>query len=137
MFNIHAFVILYAISVPIFFLIDMLWLGVVAKSFYQSKLSHLMGDVNWIAAVIFYLVFLLGLTFFATYPAVMKGTLLTAVVLGALFGFFTYATYDLTNLATLRNWPLSVTLIDIMWGTLLGASVSSITVFVYNHFIVG
>jgi uncharacterized membrane protein len=137
MFNIHTFVILYAISVPIFFLIDMIWLGVVAKDFYQSKLSHLMGDVNWIAAVIFYLVFLLGLTFFAMYPAVMKGTLLTAVVLGALFGFFTYATYDLTNLATLRNWPLSLTLVDMLWGTLLGASVSALTVFVYNHFIVG
>lgn len=137
MFNFYAFAILYAISVPVFFLIDMLWLGVVAKNFYQSKLSHLMGDINWVAAIIFYLVFLVGLTFFAMYPAVTKGTLLTAVVLGGLFGFFTYATYDLTNLATLRNWPLSVTLVDMLWGTLLGASVSVLTVFIYKQLFVG
>lgn len=127
---------LYAISVPLFFMIDMVWLGVVATSFYRQQLGHLMGEVNWWAAILFYLVFLVGLTLFATYPAVLKQSLMTGAVLGALFGFFTYATYDLTNLATLRDWPLSVTVVDILWGTVLGASVASATYYFYEQFIV-
>jgi uncharacterized membrane protein len=91
-----------------------------------------MGEVNWIAAIIFYGVFLVGLTLFATYPAATKGTIATAIVLGGLFGFFTYATYDLTNLATLKNWPLSLTLVDILWGTFLGAFVSASALIVKN-----
>lgn len=125
--NLQLFITLYLISVPIFFLIDMLWLGLIARNFYQSQIGHLMGNVNWTAAIIFYLIFLVGLTFFAIYPAVMSGTLVTAILLGALFGFFTYATYDLTNLATLRDWPLPVVIVDIIWGTVLGASVAAST----------
>ncbi len=126
------FVTLYAISVPIFFAIDMVWLGLIASNFYRTKLAHVMGDINWTAAIIFYLVFLVGLVFFAIYPAVEKGQWTTALVYGALFGFFTYATYDLTNLATLRDWPLSVTLVDMMWGTILGGSVAVVTYVVYT-----
>ncbi len=127
--NISTFLSLYLISVPIFFIIDMFWLGVVAKNLYQNKLGHLLGEVNWLAAIIFYLVFLLGLTIFATYPALVSGKYTTALMYGALFGFFTYATYDLTNLATLRDWPLSITLVDMVWGTLLGASVAVVTLY--------
>ncbi len=126
------FVTLYAISVPIFFAIDMVWLGLIASNFYRTKLAHVMGDINWTAAIIFYLVFLVGLVFFAIYPAVEKGQWTTALVYGALFGFFTYATYDLTNLATLRDWPLSVTLVDMVWGTILGGSVAVVTYVVYT-----
>lgn len=125
--NIQLFLTLYLISVPVFFLIDMLWLGLIARNFYQSQLGHLMGSVNWTAAIIFYLIFLVGLTFFAIYPSVTSGTVVTALMLGALFGFFTYATYDLTNLATLRDWPLPVVIVDIIWGTVLGASVAAVT----------
>lgn len=125
--NLQLFITLYLISVPIFFLIDMLWLGLIARNFYQAQIGHLMGTVNWTAAIIFYLIFLVGLTFFAIYPAVISGTLATALLLGALFGFFTYATYDLTNLATLRDWPLPVVIVDIIWGTVLGASVAAST----------
>jgi uncharacterized membrane protein len=120
---------LYAVSVPIFFLIDMIWLGVVARNFYATRLEHLLGEVNWSAALLFYLVFLVGLTFFATYPAMLVQDIGKALIYGALFGFFTYATYDLTNLATLRDWPLSVTLVDMIWGTVLGATVAALTVF--------
>ena len=130
--NIQTFIVLYAISVPVFFIIDMFWLGVVAKNFYQARIGHLLGDVNWVAAIIFYLVFLVGLTFFAMYPGVMAGKVGTAVLLGALFGFFTYATYDLTNLATLKDWPLSIVFVDILWGTTLGALVSGVTVYLYQ-----
>jgi len=130
--NIQLFFTLYVISVPIFFLIDMIWLGVIAKDFYRSRLGHLMGDINWTAAIIFYLIFLLGLTYFAMYPAVAKGSFLAAVTLGALFGFFTYATYDLTNLATLKDWPLSVVIVDIIWGTILGMAVAGGTYYIYT-----
>ncbi len=130
--NIQTFLILYAISVPVFFIIDMFWLGVVAKNFYQDRLGHLLGDVNWLAAIIFYLVFLVGLTFFAIYPGATAGKVGTAVLFGALFGFFTYATYDLTNLATLKDWPLSIVFVDIAWGTVLGAGVAGATVYIYQ-----
>ena len=130
--QLQLFFTLYAFSVPLFILGDFLWLGFIAKDFYRIRLGYLMGDVNWIAAVLFYILFLLGLTFFATYPAATKGTLATAIVLGGLFGFFTYATYDLTNLATLKNWSLSLTIIDMLWGTFLGAFVSASAVIIKN-----
>lgn len=132
--QLQTFFTLYLISVPLFMLCDFLWLGFIAKDFYKQHIGHLMGDVVWVAAIIFYLIFLLGLTYFATYPAVTKGTIPTALILGALFGFFTYATYDLTNLATLRSWPLSLTLVDIMWGTFLGAFVAGGTAYIYSFF---
>ncbi len=130
--NIQTFLTLYVISVPVFFVIDMVWLGLVASNFYKSQLGHLMGDINWTAAIIFYLVFLVGLTYFAIYPAAMKGSVVTALTFGAFFGFFTYATYDLTNLATLRDWSLSVSIVDMIWGTVLGGSVAAMTVYVYS-----
>ena len=132
--NIQTFLALYGISVPVFFAIDMVWLGFVASNFYKSRLGDLMGPINWPAAIIFYLVFLVGLTYFAIYPAAMKGSVVTALTLGALFGFFTYATYDLTNLATLRDWPLSVSIVDMIWGTVLGGAVAAVTVYVYTFF---
>jgi uncharacterized membrane protein len=122
---------LYVIAVPVFIIIDLLWLGFVAKSFYFKRLSHLMGDFNWLAAAIFYLVFLLGLTLFAIYPTATKGTLASGLVLGSMYGFFTYATYDLTNLATLRQWSVSLTIVDIVWGTFLGAAVTATTFILY------
>lgn len=128
------FITLYLISIPIFFLIDMVWLGVVARNFYVSRLGHLLGDVQWPAAIIFYLIFLVGLTVFVTYPAAAAGDIPRALLYGALFGFFTYATYDLTNLATLRDWPLSVTLVDMLWGTILGSAVSALTVYLARTF---
>jgi len=130
--NISLFFTLYAISVPIFFLIDMLWLGVIAKEFYRSRIGHLMGDVNWVAAIGFYLIFFVGLTIFATYPAATQSSWKTATLFGALFGFFTYATYDLTNLATLKAWPLSVVLVDVAWGTILGAAVATVAYGIYS-----
>lgn len=119
---------LYFLALPIFFLIDMVWLGLVAKGFYAKHLGFLMRpDVNWLAAIIFYLLFIAGLIIFVVTPALAKGSWLYALGLGALFGLITYATYDLTNLATLKNWPLVVTLVDLLWGAVLAASVSVLT----------
>lgn len=119
---------LYLIALPVFFAIDMVWLGLVSNNFYKKYIGFLMThEVNWIAALIFYLLFIAGLVVFVISPALEKNSLLTALLLGALFGLITYATYDLTNLATIKNWPLLVTVVDLLWGMTLSASVSTIS----------
>lgn len=129
------YVYLYLVSVPVFFAIDMVWLGVVARGFYQSQLGYLLGPVNWPVAIAFYLVFLVGLLIFAIAPAVAAKSLSHAVVFGALFGFFTYATYDLTNWSTVKDWPWLVSFVDMVWGTVLAASVSALTYLIAVHFL--
>lgn len=122
---------LYLIALPVFFAIDMMWLGVVAKNFYAKHIGHLMKtDVNWIAAIIFYLIFIVGLVVFVITPAIEKGSWVHAVIFGALFGLVCYATYDLTNLAVAKDWSLIVTIVDLLWGAILAASVSVITYFI-------
>jgi uncharacterized membrane protein len=117
---------LYFLTIPVFFGIDMIWLGFVAKGFYRNNLGQLLRpDVNWTAALVFYLLYIGGILIFATMPALEKNSLYQAVVLGGLFGFFAYATYDLTNLATLKGWPLNVVIVDIIWGIVLTASVAA------------
>ncbi len=116
---------IYLITVPVFFLIDLVWLGVVAKDFYQRHLGYLMRpQVNWTAAILFYLVFIVGIVLFAVKPALEAQSASRALVYGALFGFFTYATYDLTNLATVKDWPAIVTVVDLVWGTVLCGTVA-------------
>ncbi|HRH27016.1 MAG TPA: DUF2177 family protein [Parcubacteria group bacterium] len=122
---------LYLIALPVFFAIDMLWLGVVAKNFYKQQIGFLMtSNVNWTAAIIFYLIFILGLVLFVVSPGLVKNSIQYVVLFGALFGFITYATYDLTNLATLKDWPLTVTIVDMLWGSVLASSVSTITYYI-------
>ncbi|WP_264082203.1 DUF2177 family protein [Desulfuromonas versatilis] len=107
-------------TIPLFFAIDLFWLGVVARSFYQEKLAHLLSPtVHWPAAMVFYLIYIAGIILFAVKPAIESGSLGRAAIWGGLFGFFTYATYDLTNLATLKDWPIQVVVVDIAWGTVL------------------
>ena len=119
---------LYFATLLIFFAIDMLWLGLVARTFYQKYLGFLMApSPNWFAAIVFYLLFIVGLVHFVILPAVEKDSWTHALLFGALFGLVTYATYDLTNLATLKGWPLLVTVVDLAWGATLGALVSVIT----------
>ena len=119
---------LYLIGLPVFFAIDMVWLGLVAKDFYRRQIGFLMRDgFNWPAAVAFYLLFILGLVVFVIAPAMDRHSWLRALGYGALFGLITYATYDLTNLATLRDWPLLLTFVDLAWGAVLAAAVSVAT----------
>jgi uncharacterized membrane protein len=125
---------LFLIALPVFFAIDMVWLVVVAKNFYQNQIGFLMKpDINWLAAIIFYLLFITGLIIFVITPAMVKQSWVHALLYGALFGLVTYATYDLTNLATVKDWPLLVTLVDLVWGSLLAASVSVITYLIANR----
>lgn len=125
------FIKIYLIALPVFLVIDMIWLGLVAKGFYAKQIGFLMKtNINWTAAIIFYLIFIVGLVLFVITPAITNNSWQQALLLGALFGLITYATYDLTNLATLKNWPLLVTVVDLLWGTILAASVSIITYFI-------
>lgn len=106
----------------------MIWLGLIAKNFYAKHIGFLMKtDINWLAAIIFYLLFIVGLVLFVVAPALKADSWTYAVLYGALFGLITYATYDLTNLATIKDWPIIVTVIDLIWGTVLAASVSVIS----------
>jgi uncharacterized membrane protein len=128
-----TFLKLYLITFIIFFVIDLIWLGIVAKNLYQNQIGHLMAEkVNWVAAMLFYLLFIGGLVFFVLMPAVEAGSLGKAILLGAMFGFITYATYDLTNLATLKGWPITITIIDLAWGTFLGLSTSLFSYLIYQ-----
>lgn len=125
------FIKLYFIALPIFLALDMIWLGLVAKNFYSNQIGFLMkSNINWTAAIIFYLLFIVGLVLFIITPAIEKGSWFYALIFGALFGLITYATYDLTNLATIKNWPIILTIVDLIWGTVLAASVSVISFFI-------
>jgi len=118
---------LYLASLAAFFVIDMLWLGLVARGFYRKQLGFLLSpNVNWVAAIIFYLLFVAGLLVFAVVPGLQAGSIKKALLLGALFGLLTYATYDLTNLATIKGWPLLVTLVDMAWGAILATAISTV-----------
>ena len=124
--NISFYLKLYALTVPVFFVVDLIWLGVVARGFYQKNLKSLLSpNVNWAAAIIFYLIFIAGILIFAVIPALNKDSWRHAVLWGALFGFFTYMTYELTNLALLKNWPLNIVIVDILWGVVLCTAVAT------------
>lgn len=125
----------YVSAFLVFFAIDMLWLGLIAKNFYGAKLGHLMTPkVLWTPAFIFYMLFVAGILFFVVFPALQKGSWTYALGAGALFGLITYATYDLTNLATLKDWPLVVTLVDLVWGSVLSASTATLSFLIINKF---
>ena len=121
-----SFIPLYLATVAVFFLVDLVWLGVVARGFYRDQLGSLMADdIRWPVAIAFYLLWIVGLLVFVVLPALEARDLGRAVLLGLAFGFFTYATYDLSNLATLRDWPVALTVVDIAWGTVLGGLVAT------------
>lgn len=120
---------LYIITFLVFLAIDAFWLGLVAPSFYRSQIGYIMADQpNFVAAGLFYLLFIYGMVVFIVEPGVREWTLLQSVSRGALFGLVTYATYDLTNLATLEGWPILVTVVDLAWGIFLSAAVTWVSV---------
>jgi uncharacterized membrane protein len=118
----------YLISLITFLAIDSLWLGLVAPSFYRSQIGYVMADnPNLFAAGVFYLLFIFGLQVFVIEPN-QNNSLINTTLRGALFGLVTYATYDLTNLATLEGWPILLTIVDLAWGTTLTALVTLVSV---------
>lgn len=122
---------LYLIALVVFFAVDLTWLGVVAKPFYDRHLGHLLRPaVYWPAAIAFYAFFLLGLLVFVIAPSVAQGSVWRAVVLGVFFGFITYQTYELTNWALIKDWPAIVVWVDIAWGMALSGIVATVTTYV-------
>lgn len=126
---------LYAVGLATFFIIDMVWLGVVAKKFYAKEMEGLLAPtIRWNSAILFYLLYVAGIIVFAVLPALYTQKLVVAPVLGGLYGFFTYMTYDLTNRATLIRWPMKLVIVDIAWGVIISAIVAAS---VYSaHFVI-
>lgn len=133
MFNMEDFtmvfvkyLILIALTFVVFLVFDLVWLIKISPRFYKKNLGHLMAEkINYAPAIIFYLIFIIGITLFVIGPAYVGGRGWSyALIYGAVFGLVTYSTYDLTNFATLKKWPLNVTLADIAWGSFLSTATS-------------
>lgn len=123
----------YIAATAIFVAIDAVWLGLVAKNFYKNNIGHLMAKKpNFLPAIIFYALYIVGIVYFAITPAIDKGSATYALGAGALLGLLMYSTYDLTNNATLKNWPAKVTIIDMIWGTAITATVSWLTFLIFS-----
>src|SRR5262249_47783094 len=123
-------------TIPVFFALDMFWLGLVAKDFYRRELGYLLrAETKWAAAIVFYLIFIAGLLMFAVIPAMEKGSVQRAFFLGAAFGFFCYATFDLTSYALIKDFPLKIVIVDLIWGTLLSGTVSIASFFLAKQFL--
>lgn len=120
----------YFIALISFFALDMVWLGVISKNYYKEKLGFILSEnPNWAAAIVFYLLFIAGIIYFAINPGLKANDWQVALLNGAVLGALCYATYDLTNMATIAKWPIEIVIIDIIWGMVLTGSVSVITYF--------
>jgi uncharacterized membrane protein len=120
----------YFIALVSFFALDMVWLGVISKNYYKQKLGFILSEnPNWVAAIVFYLLFIAGIIYFAINPGIKANDWQVALLNGAVLGALCYATYDLTNMATIAKWPIEIVIIDIIWGMVLTGSVSIITYF--------
>lgn len=126
--------IFHILALLVFAAVDMVWLLVIARNLYKDKIGFIMADrVNVPAAVIFYLLYIAAIVFFAVEPALGKSSIGYALQAGAFFGLAAYATYDLTNLATLRDWPVSITVIDLLWGTFITGTTAAVTVWLVGR----
>ncbi len=118
----------YILSLSVFLVIDMIWLLVISKKLYSDQLGYLMAkSPNLYAALAFYLIFIAGLLFFVIEPSLASNNWQYALFAGAFFGLVTYATYDLTNLATIRDWPILITAIDLVWGSFVSGSTALVS----------
>lgn len=127
---------LFLVAVPVFFVVDLLWLGVLAKGIYQKYLGQFLRESPiWSVAILFYLLFVVGLVVFVIEPAVSKGSWSHALIYGAFFGFITYMTYELTNYALIKGWPWQIVIIDIAWGVVLSAIVAVVSYFIGKNFV--
>jgi uncharacterized membrane protein len=130
-----AYVVAYIGAAVVFCLMDFVWLAVIAKNFYHNRVGSLMLiNPQVVPAAAFYILYLLGLLIFAIIPGLRAQNLLVAASMGAFLGLIAYACYDLTNLATLKGWSLSLTLVDIAWGILVSTIASSAGFLVANIF---
>jgi len=125
----------YGVALSVFLVIDLMWIGFIARTFYQDHLGFILASSpNWIAAITFYLMFVAGLLFFVVLPGLKYNTFKVSLFRAALFGILTYGTYDLTNLALIEGWPVLVTVVDIIWGMILSVIVCLVSIKVGRHF---
>lgn len=118
------------ITLLIFIVVDGIWLFLM-RNFYSKQLGELMTtNVKWLSALIFYVLFVIALYYFVINPALISGDIKVLVISAVLFGLVTYGTYDLTNYATLNNWPLTITIIDLCWGSFVSTAVALISFFI-------
>jgi len=119
----------YLIALVVFVILDAIWLGIISRNLYSKYLGYIMTETpNWIAAIIFYLLFIVGIIVFVVFPGIEEKNLWISFGKAALFGLVTYATYDLTNLATIKSWPIQISIIDLIWGTFLSSIVGVTTI---------
>ncbi len=127
---------LFAVALPAALVLDFAWIAIFAQQFYQQEIGYLLAtDVNWTAALLFYVFYIIALIVFVLVPAFTANSMRKAFVLGASLGFTAYMTYDLTSLATTRDWTLAVTIVDIAWGTVMSAAVAAFTYWVGKKFL--
>lgn len=125
----------YLLTLTVFLTIDMVWLLFLAKKLYSEQLGYLMAKTpNLMAALVFYLLFVAGLVFFVIQPALVSGNGQSAFFVGLFFGLLTYGTYDLTNLATIRDWPVLITVVDLIWGSFVSGSTAWISFSIISRF---
>lgn len=125
---------IFSISLVTFLLLDGLWLVVIAKNFYKKYLGFLITSPSWLPVAIFYPIYIIGLTFLVIMPALESNSWVRLLVGAALFGLCAYGAYDLTNQATIKDWPWVVTVVDMIWGAVGAVIVSSVTFFMINKF---
>lgn len=127
-------IVIYLVTAVVFFIVDLLWLGVFAKGFYDRHLGSLLSErVNWTAAILFYLIYIGGILVFVLIPGLKEGSSISRIAfMGGLLGLFAYATFDLTSLALIRGWPVIVVWADIAWGIVLTAAVSATAASIYR-----
>jgi len=130
------FFIAYFVTALVFLIIDYIWLGYVMKDYFQSQLKHLMAEeVNFSIAALFYLFYAAGIVFLCINPALTEGDWTKALINGAILGFLAYGAYDVTNAATLKDWPIPMSIIDVTWGTALTALSAVAGYFAVSHYI--
>lgn len=130
------FIKMYLVSLVSFLALDSVWLGFIAPKFYKKNIGFIMSqNPNFLAAGLFYLIFMVGLVVFVIQPAISNGSWHTALYRGALFGLVSYATFDLTNQAVVKNWPWLVTGVDLVWGTFITGVVSVVAYFILQKFV--
>lgn len=130
----NFFVKLFIASALIFLVIDLIWLIVIARQIYQNQIGSLLGPTKIVPAAIFYVLYIVGIIFFVLQPALDKGSLSYALIAGGFLGLLCYGTYDLTNLATLKNWSTIVTVIDLAWGAFITATTSGLVYGLAKYF---
>lgn len=128
------FIKLFLISAGIFLIFDIFWLIFAYNNLYKNHIGHLIGDFNIIPAVLFYIIYISALTFFVILPSIDKQSIYYVIMAGAFFGLVCYSTYDLTNLASIKNWSLTVTIIDIIWGTFVTSTTATLVYLLVEKF---